>query len=127
MVDRWRLARFILVGGSTAVVFLCLTWLFVDGLQLPVLAGSTISLVLTGLYNYSSHYYWTFSSDTPHGSVAIKYMVMAAGAFTINGLIMHFGVRMLPIHYLVIQFLANVAVVVWSFTVSFLWVFARKD
>lgn len=127
MVDRRRLTRFILVGGSTTVVFLCLTWLFVDGLQLQVLAGSTIALILTGLYNYCSHYYWTFSSDTPHSSVFTKYLVMAAGAFTINGLIMHFGVMMMPVHYLVVQFLANVALVIWSFTISSLWVFGRKD
>jgi putative flippase GtrA len=126
MIDSRRLTRFILVGGSSAVVLLALTWLFVDGLQLQVLPGSTIALILTALYNYCLHYYWTFSSDTPHGPVLIKYLVMAAGALTVNGLIMQFGVRILPVHYLVVQFLANVAVVAWSFTISSLWVFGRK-
>ena len=107
MVDRRRLTRFILVGCSTAVVLLGLTWLFVGGLHLQVLPGSTIALILTALYNYCLHYYWTFSSDTPHGSVLIKYLVMAAGALTVNGLIMQFGVRILPVHYLVVQFLAS--------------------
>jgi putative flippase GtrA len=48
---------------------------------------------------------------------------MAAGAILVNALIMHFGVKMLSIHYLIVQFLANIAVVTWSFSVSSLWVF----
>jgi putative flippase GtrA len=123
MIDPRRLTRYILVGVSSAVVLLGLTWLFVDGLHLPVILGSTIAVTLTALYNYCLHYYWTFSSNTPHGLVLVKYLVMAAGAILVNALIMHFGVKMLSIHYLIVQFLANIAVVTWSFTVSSLWVF----
>ena len=126
MVETPRLIRFILAGGSSSVVLLGLTWLFVDGLLLQVTLGSSIALILTGLYNYSLHYYWTFSSDAPHGWVLIKYLLMCLGALIINALVMHFGVMVLPVHYLVVQFVANVALTAWSFTLSSLWVFARK-
>ena len=127
MVDTPKIVRFVLVGGSSAAVLLSLTWLFVDGLYIPVTLGSSIALVLTGLYNYSLHYYWTFSSDTPHGWVLIRYLLMFLGALIINALVMHFGVKVLPTHYLVVQFLANMLVIVWSFNISSLWVFDRKD
>jgi len=39
---------------------------------------------------------------------------------------MHFGVKLLPVHYLVVQFLASVVLVLWSFIISFLWVFSPK-
>jgi putative flippase GtrA len=126
MVDTPRLVRFILVGGTSAAVLLCLTWLFVDGLHLQVILGSSIAVILTALYNYSLHYYWTFSSETPHGWVLIRYLLMCLGALIVNGLVMHLGVNVLLIHYLIVQFLANVAVAAWSFSISSIWVFSRK-
>lgn len=126
MVNVPRLIRFLVVGGSSTVVFLGLTWLFVDGLHLRVILGSSIAASLTVLYNYCLHFYWTFSSDIPHGRVLIKYVLMCLGALIVNGIVMHFGVKMLQVHYLVVQFLANVAVAAWSFSISSLWVFARR-
>lgn len=126
MADAPKLLRFILVGGSTAAVLLGLTWLFVDGLHLHVTLGSSFALILSGIYNYTLHYYWTFSSDVPHGWVLVKYLLMCMGALIINGLVMHFGVKILPIHYLVVQFLANVLVAAWSFCASSFWVFRRR-
>ena len=121
-----KLVRFILVGGSTSTVCLVLIWLMVDGLHLHVVLGSTIAVILASVYNYCVHYYWTFSSDTSHGFVLIKYLLMCLGGLVINGLVMHFGVQVLPVHYLVVQLLASVALVLWSFIVSFLWVFSPK-
>jgi putative flippase GtrA len=127
MVDVSRLIRFILVGGSSAVLALGLTWFFVDRLHLQVILGSTIAVSLTALYNYCLHYYWTFSSDAPHGWVLVKYLLMCLGALIVNGLVMNIGVMELQIHYLIVQLLASVAVVVWSFSISSLWVFAEKS
>lgn len=126
MVDAPRLIRFILVGGSSAALLVGLTWLFVDGLHFQVILGSSIAVVFTGLYNYSMQYYWTFSSDAPHGWVLIKYLLMCVGVLLINGVVMHLGVKVLLIHYLIVQLLANVAVAIWSFTISSVWVFAQK-
>jgi putative flippase GtrA len=121
-----KLVRFILVGGSTSIVCLVLIWLMVDGLHLHVVLGSTIAVILASLYNYCLHYYWTFSSDTSHGFVLIKYLLMCLGGLVINGLVMYLGVTVLSVHYLMVQLLASVMLVLWSFTISFLWVFSSK-
>jgi putative flippase GtrA len=121
-----KLVRFILVGGSTSIVCLVLIWLMVDGLHLHVVLGSTIAVILASLYNYCLHYYWTFSSDKSHGFVLIKYLLMCLGGLVINGLVMYLGVTVLSVHYLMVQLLASVMLVLWSFTISFLWVFSSK-
>lgn len=127
MVDAPRFIRHLLVGGTSAVLLLGLTWLFVDGLKLQVVLGSSFAVILTGLYNYSMQYHWTFSSDAPHGGVLVKYLLMCVGILIINGLVMHFGVKVLLLHYLVVQFLANVAMTLWSFSIGSLWVFRQKN
>ncbi|MFT4520390.1 MAG: putative flippase GtrA [Halioglobus sp.] len=127
MAEAPKIIRFILVGATSAAALLGLTWLFVDGLQLQVLVGSSLAVVLTGLYNYSMQYYWTFTSNAPHGGVLVRYLFMAAGVLIINALVMHFGVEVMDIHYLIVQFAANVAMAAWSFTIGSLWVFVRED
>lgn len=127
MSDVGRLTRFVLVGGSSGFLALGLVWLFVDGLQLQVILGSSIAVILTGLYNYSMHYYWTFSSDTPHGWVLIKYLLMCLGALVVNGLVMHLGLKVLPVHYLIVQILAGGTVAAWTFSVGSLWVFSGRS
>ena len=126
MAEASKIIRFILVGVTSAAALLGLTWIFVDGLQLQVLLGSSIAVVLTGLYNYSMQYYWTFTSNAPHGGVLVRYLFLAAGVLIINGLVMHFGLEALDIHYLIVQFVATVAMAAWSFTVGSLWVFTRE-
>jgi len=127
MSDVGRFTRFVLVGGSSCILGLGLVWFFVDGLHLQVILGSTIAVILTGLYNYCMHYYWTFSSDMPHGWVLIKYLLMCLGALVVNGLVMHLGVKVLPIHYLIVQFLAGGAVAAWTFSIGSLWVFSQRS
>jgi len=125
MIDTNRLFRFSVTGGVCAALHFFLTWMFVDGLQLPITLSSTIAFVLAGIYNYSAHYYWTFSSDAPHGWVLVKYLMMVSGGMFINGVVMYLGVMFLPVHYLAVQFLAAVCVAAWSFVAGSFWVFTR--
>ena len=127
MVDIQSFIRFALVGGTSGVMQLSLTWLFVDGLHLPVILGSSIAFILTGVYNYLMHYFWSFSSDIPHGLVLIKYLMMCLGAMIINGVVMQMGVKVFLVHYLIVQIAAAVIVVAWTFCISSLWVFTRKN
>ena len=123
MIDISKLIRFVLVGGSSGVLALFLTWVFVSGLGLQITLGSTTALTLTAIYNYCLHYFWTFTSDAPHGWVLVRYLLMCLGALVVNALVMHWGVNFLPIHYLFVQVLATAAVIMWTFCMSSFWVF----
>lgn len=125
MTDFSRFLRFLFVGGSTSVLYLCLVFLMVDIIGIQVTLASTLMCIAASCYNYLMHYHWTFTSDAPHGRVLVRYLLMVAGAVLINGLIVHFGTTYTTIHYLIIQFIAAVALVCWSLSVSSLWVFRK--
>lgn len=115
--------RFILVGGTTSLLYFLLTFIMVEGLGLEVVSSSTAAYILSVCYNYLLHYYWTFSTKASHGFVVAKYVLTCAGGVLINALVMHFGVSLLSVHYVVVQVFAQVLMICWSITISALWVF----
>ena len=117
------LRRFILVGGSTAVLCLGLTYGLVEGVGIDPTPASTLALFVAVLYNYILHYHWTFGADAPHGIVLVKYIAMCLGAMGLNALVMEVGVSGTGLHYSLIQMVAAVFVVLWSMSISAIWVF----
>lgn len=126
MTNYPMITRFLFVGGSTALLYFGLTFVLVEGMAMNATMASTIAYVVVICYNYLLHYYWTFATDAPHGQVLVKYLVTCVGGLVLNGLVMHIGVLLLSIHYLVIQLFAAVAVVCWSLCITIFWVFSRK-
>lgn len=126
MINVSLLIRFALVGGSTALIYLGLTFLLVETLALNATGASTIALVTAALYNYLLHYQWTFATDAPHGRVLFRYLVMCTGVLILNALVMHFGVSFTNTHYMLIQLVAAGVVICWNLVVSSLWVFRKR-
>lgn len=123
MPDFGVVLRFVLVGGSTALLFLGLTFGLVEGAGLHATVASTVACIAAICYNYLLHYHWTFGSDAPHGRVLVRYLVTCAGAVLLNGLVMYFGPAVLTLHYMYVQLLASIVMVLWTFSVSSVWVF----
>lgn len=121
--DLALVVRFVFVGSSTAAISLGLIYLLVEFGGMHTTPASFVAASTATVYNYFMHYHWTFSTDAPHGAVLVKYLAMCTGAVVLSTLIMHFGVPLTGLHYLVIQAAAVVAVVLWSLTLSSLWVF----
>jgi putative flippase GtrA len=126
MINPSMILRFLLVGGSTALLYFGLTYVLVESLALEAVLASSAAYLVAVCYNYLLHYYWTFASDAAHNRVVVKYVLTCLGGVALNGLVMHYGVRLLPLHYLVVQLIAAGTLVCWSFSVSTLWVFSRK-
>lgn len=121
--DLSLVVRFVFVGGSTATIALALVYVLVEFVGMHTTPASFLSASAATVYNYFMHYHWTFSSDAPHGVVLVKYLTMCTGAVILSTLIMHFGVPLTGLHYLIVQAAAVVAIVLWSLTLSALWVF----
>lgn len=119
--------RFVFVGGTTALLYFGLTYVVVEGFSQQATIASSAAYLIAAGYNYLLHYHWTFATNAPHGEVLVKYLLTCAGGVVLNGLVMHFGVLLLPVHYMVVQLLAAGVVICWSLVVSMLWVFARKN
>ncbi|MFK7977385.1 MAG: GtrA family protein [Halioglobus sp.] len=117
------LMRFGFVGGSTAALCLGLTFGLVEGADVNPTWASTFALFVAVCYNYILHYHWTFSTDAPHGKVLVKYMTMCAGGLALNATVMELGVSIGDLHYMAVQIMAAILVVVWSICISSIWVF----
>lgn len=123
MPDFSFVLRFLLVGGSTALLYLGLTYALVEVAGLHATGASTIALAVAICYNYMLHYHWTFATDAPHGKVLVRYLLMCAGALVVNGAIMHYGTSGMSMHYMLVQLLAALGVTTWSISLGALWVY----
>ena len=126
MTSASQLLRYIFVGGSTGIVYLGSTFVFVEVLALNVTLASTIGTIITLCYNYLMNYHWTFSSDAPHGLVLAKFLAMCAISLLLNGLVMHFGQLITGLHYMVIQFFAGIVMAFWNLLASYFWVYKKR-
>jgi len=118
-----RLKRFVLVGGSTGVLYFGLTYGLVERFAIDTTIASTFALLLAVCYNYVLHYHWTFSPKAPHGIVLLKYLAMCVGAILLNAIVMELGVSNASLHYLLAQIIATVMVILWTLSISSIWVF----
>jgi putative flippase GtrA len=98
----------------------------VELLGLGVTLASSIGFVVCVIFNYSMHYSWTFGEPAPHGRTLWRYLVMITCGFFINAGLMQAGVKWSGLHYLVMQTLVFVAVILWNMAVSSLWVFRSE-
>lgn len=119
----FTLLRFLLVGGSTAGIYFCLTFVLVEFAGLNITLASSIAYITAVCFNYLSHFHWTFASEAPHGEVFIRYLVMIVGGVILNGLVMYFGTTMMHIHYMLMQIISAFVLAAWSLSLSSLWVF----
>jgi len=117
--------RFGIVGVLTAILHYGLLFAGVELVALPAALASSMGFIVAVVFNYFMHYNWTFGEPAPHGRTLLRYVVMVACGFLLNGSVMYFGEHWSSLHYLLIQAFALVVVVLWNFVVSNTWVFRR--
>ena len=83
--------RFLFVGGSTAFIFLGLTFALVEALKVSAALASSFACIIAVSYNYLLHYHWTFESDAAHRLALTRFLPMGVGGVLLNGMIMYFG------------------------------------
>lgn len=126
LTDHATVLRFLLIGGTTGLIYFGLTFLLVESLALNPTLSSTIAYIIAVYYNYFLHYHWTFATNAGYRQTLVKYVLTALSGIVLNALIMHFGGELLNVHYMVVQILAIGVVVCWSLCISALWVFKRE-
>ena len=117
--------RFGVVGVLTAMVHYGLLYIGVESANLPATLASSIGFVVAVVFNYFMHYNWTFGEPAPHGRTLRRYLLMITCGFLLNASVMFIGEHWGSFHYLLVQALALVAVVLWNFVLSNTWVFRR--
>jgi putative flippase GtrA len=117
--------RFILVGGGTAALYFGIFYLLVYSAIVHTTIAGLLACLIAIIFNYVLHYSWTFASNAPHGKVLYRYLAMQLGSLCLNGLIIHYGIKWLPVHFLIVQCLAAVATIFWNLCLSSLWVYRQ--
>lgn len=118
-----QVARFIVVGLVTALVYCGLLVFIVEVVGLGPVLASGICYVLTVALNYLLHYHWTFTATAGHAVVVNRYVVMLFGGFVLNSGVMYIGVNLMEWNYLLVQAGAIGLIATWNFILSSLWVF----
>ena len=125
MVNK-QILRFIVVGSFTAVIYYGVLFVLVEFADAGVLFSSSAAYVSATMLNYKLHHAWTFEARVAHRVATVRYLVMCMIGFTINYLVMFFGVSDDQSNYLLVQTLAVACVVAWNFMLSSLWVYRHS-
>lgn len=118
-----QIARFIVVGLVTAVIYYGFLVLAVELVGLGPVVASGICYVIAVVLNYLLHYHWTFTATAGHSVVINRYVLMLCGGFVLNSGVMYGGVSAMGWNYLLVQTAAIGLIASWNFILSSLWVF----
>jgi putative flippase GtrA len=126
LVSRKTIKQFVFytaVGSiGTCGHYLTLVALVESGLLTAVLA-SVAGFTVGALINYVLNYWFTFNSNKFHGEAMSKFFTVAILGAIINTTLMHIGVNIIQMYYLVAQIIASGIVLVWNFTINKVWTF----
>lgn len=100
--------------------------LLVEGAALDAVWATTAGFTVGALINYALNYRFTFRSDKAHHEALSKFFIIAIIGAVINSLLMYLGVDVLGGHYLLVQVIASLTVLFWTFAGNKLWTFAEK-
>lgn len=126
-----RLVRYILSGGSAALVQLALFYLFTDLFGVWYLASTTIAFVLGFFVGFVLQKYWTFGNRHTAlvGRELALYATAGAVNLALNGVGMYLLVDRLHLWHLASQILVSgfLAVVSFLFYRSFIFVSPQPE
>ena len=123
MSESKKVKRFMVVGGATAGLYYSILLVGVEIMGLGVVATSSLAYVLSLVFNYLSHYRWSFESRKPHRTAVLRYLLTNLIGFTINWVMMLSAQGEDTFQYLFIQTLAIVIIVIWNYIASSRWIF----
>jgi putative flippase GtrA len=119
--------QFILYAGiglfGTAGHYAMLVFL-VQLLEVSPIIATTVGFVIGATINYLLNYHITFSSKKRHGEAFTRFFLVALAGAIINLLIMMAGMKLLHVHYLMIQIFATAMVLLFNFLLNRRWTFA---
>jgi putative flippase GtrA len=108
---------YLMVGGFTAIVSLCLLYIFTDILHLWYLASAAIAYLVAWTIHYTLNKNITFQNHSKQvGKQFSVFIIIAVAALLINLALLSFFVEVLKLWYI----LAQVCVVLIMFMVNYL-------
>jgi len=114
---KMKILRYIISGGTAAIVDLSLLYLFTDVFKIWYIISTVLAFLLAFMVSFSLQKYWTFkdhSNDNIHAQ-AIIYFAVTSINLGLNTLGMYFCVQYGHIHYLFAQIIVSALIAVESY------------
>lgn len=112
-----RILKFLISGGSAAVVDLGLLYVFTDIFHIWYLLSAVLAFLAAFAVSFSLQKFWTFndrSLDVIHKQLGM-YLVLALFGLGVNTLAMYILVDHAGLHYLAAQILTSAFIAVGNF------------
>ena len=117
-IYRHPVFRYLISGGTGAVVIFALLSLMVEVFATPPLVATTISFVIGSLVNYTLQYYWTFEAEGPHRVMLSRYAAVTAVTMSLNTALFWAFTEQLGMHYLIAQALSIGLIIGVNFVIN---------
>lgn len=112
----FQIFRFAIVGVIAAIVDVGTLTFLKEYLHIEVLISSAISFSVSVVVNYILSMSFVFKGKKQNKvKEFVIFVLLSVGGLCLNQFIMWFGVKYIPVHYLVIKFSAMVFVPIYNF------------
>ena len=112
----FQIFRFAIVGVIAAIIDVGTLTFLKECLHIDVLLSSAISFSVSVVVNYILSMSFVFKGKKQNKvKEFVIFILLSVGGLCLNQFIMWFGVKYIPVHYLVIKFSAMVFVPVYNF------------
>lgn len=112
------LFRYLVAGGTAAVLHLVVLILFVELTNVNATVASAIGFFLAVCLNYTLQYHWTFGLSEPHCRILTKYIVITTAMLGVNTVIFWVLFVKINVSYVIAQIIATGIVTVLNFTIN---------
>ncbi|MFL1453584.1 GtrA family protein [Marinobacter sp. GN3S48] len=118
-----KFIKFLGVGGAATLIQYGILIALVEGVQASAVVGSTIGYIVSGIFNYTLNYYFTFSSTAKHRMAAIRFVIVAIIGLALNSSLVYLLTDVFSMFYIAAQVFATGVVVIWNFVAHKNWTY----
>ena len=123
-----KLSRFIISGGSAAIVNFTLLYVFTEYLEIYYLVSVVASFILSSIVAFLMHKFWTYKNydrEKIHREFSFHFIVVSINLL-LNTALVYVFVEWVSLWYILAQALASIIIAFESFFILG-WVFRQKD